>query len=188
MKGFYSVLVLFVAILAAHGQGQFYFNNRIPPDINARFVSAADYGTRSSIGSPDYTVSLYGGPAGAGLDQLVPLDPPSTSFRGPAGTAKAGYVVPVTVTVPNVLAGQSASVLLVLSFSGVTSVCFNPYTVVLGGGTTIPPNLPMGTGPLVPPVSLGSVCIPEPPTVGLGLAAIAVFTATKSGVRKGRSG
>src|SRR5512140_75759 len=91
------------ASLAVLGQGQFAFNNRVLPDINARFFLNCDPVGTSSIGT-DYTVLLFTG--------TTPLDPASTTFRGPAGSALAGYVVPTTETVPGALPGANAPITL----------------------------------------------------------------------------
>ena len=177
MKVVLSALAGMLAVTAAFGQGQFVFNNRIPPDINARFLAPGDPsdGRASSIANDSgFFLALYGGPAGTPVNQMLPLDPASTSFRGAAGTAGAGYVVPVTVTVPGVALGQRADGELVLIASGICT-SYGPYTVTLGGGIITPPNLPMGTSPLVIPSGLGESSCPEPsPTVlgAIGIGAI----------------
>jgi hypothetical protein len=154
-----AVAALMVSI-AAYGQGQFVFNNRVLPDINARFVASTDPagGTTSSIGT-DYTVQLFNGTAA--------LDPASTTFRGAAGTAAAGYVTPTTETVAGVAPGAAANITLKVVGPNIQggSQNFGPYAVTLGGGTITPPNLALGTQPLT--VSLG--VIPEPTTLALGL-------------------
>jgi len=150
-----AVAALMVSI-AAYGQGQFVFNNRVLPDINARFVASTDAAGVSSIGT-DYSVALFNGTAA--------LDPASTTFRGAAGTAAAGYVTPTTETVAGVAPGANASITLRVSGPNITGGTqdFGPYTVALGGGTITPPNLPLGTQSLV--VNLGTV--PEPTTLAL---------------------
>jgi len=147
---------------AALGQGQFVFNNRVPPDINARFMLCTDTLGTSSIGSDGpYTIQLFNADNGA------PLDPASTGFRGPAGSAAAGYVVPTTETVAGVAPGANARIGLTLTGPKIPggSVVFGPYVLTLGGGTITPPNLPLGTSPLV-------FCIPEPSTAVLALFGI----------------
>lgn len=150
-----AVAALMVSI-AAYGQGQFVFNNRVLPDINARFVANTDTGTTSSIGT-DYTVQLFTG--------TTALDPASTTFRGAAGTAAAGYVTPTTETVPGIAPGASAAITLKVMGPNLPAAgqSFGPYNVTLGGGTVTPPNLPLGASPLV--VTL----VPEPTTLALGL-------------------
>jgi hypothetical protein len=148
-----------LASVAALGQGQFVFNNRVLPDINARFVAPWDSGTSSSIGT-DYTVLLFNGAS--------PLDPSSTTFRGPAGTAAAGYVTPTTETVPGVPPGANANITVrVVGPCGASD--FGPYSVIFGGGTITPPNLPLGTAPLT------VYCLPELRTTALGLASVGVW-------------
>jgi len=149
-----AVAALMVSI-AAYGQGQFVFNNRVLPDVNARFVANTDTGTVSSIGT-DYTVQLFNGAAA--------LDPASTTFRGAAGTAAAGYVTPTTETVAGVAPGATANITLKVVGPNIAggSQSFGPYGVSLGGGTVTPPNLPLGTTPLT--VNL----VPEPTTLALG--------------------
>jgi len=83
--------------IAAYGQGQFVFNNRIPPDINAKFQLSTDTGTTSSLAGNAYTVQLLGGPTGTAQANLTALA--TTDFR--TGAA-AGYVNGLTVTVPTV--------------------------------------------------------------------------------------
>lgn len=61
MKKLIIALAALMVSIAAYGQGQFVFNNRIGTEVNARFVSSSDATGTSSIGSPDYTVSLLGG-------------------------------------------------------------------------------------------------------------------------------
>jgi hypothetical protein len=163
MKKLIIALAALMVSVAAYGQGQFVFNNRIGTEVNARFIGPSDppNGSSSSIGSPDYTVQLLGGPVGTPVGQLVALDPAGTTFRGPAGANTAGYVVGVTPTVPGVAIGANASVLVRVNGPGGFTQDFGPYTVNgLGGGTATPPNLQLGTSPLV--------LVPEPTTLALG--------------------
>jgi len=171
MKKLIIALAALMVSVAAYGQGSFLFNNRIGTEVNARFVNVAAgdpvTGTSSSIGSPDWTVNLLGGPAGAAVGTLVPLTagPNSvlpTTFRGAAGSNTAGYVTAATAIVPGVAIGQNASVLVRVLGPGGLTQDFGPYTVVgLGGETVTPPNLPLGTSPLL-------VTVPEPTTLALG--------------------
>lgn len=164
MKKLIIALAALMVSIAAYGQGQFVFNNRIGTEVQARFVTSNDpaTGASSSIGTPDWSVQLLGGPVGG---TLVALDPSSTTFRGAPGSAAAGYVTSVTPVVPGVATGGTASVLVkVLGPNGV-SQNFGPYTTQpLGGGTTTPPNLQLGTSPLV----VNTAVIPEPTTLALG--------------------
>lgn len=168
MKKLILAAAALMVSIAAYGQGQFVLNNRITAEgINARFVLSTDPtgGTTSSVGSPDFTVNLLGGPVGG---TLVPLDPASTTFRGAAGTATAGYLTQVTPTVPGVQPASNASIVLRVLGPGIPGgqQDFGPYTVQLGGGTITPPNLPLGGNPLV-------VNVPEPTTLALGALGLA---------------
>jgi hypothetical protein len=162
MKGvgvFLGTAMLTVA--SAFGQGQFVFNNRVLPDINARFVNVTDALGTSTIGT-DYSVLLFA--------STTALDPASTTFRGPAGSAAAGYVVPTTETVPGIAPGANANITLRVVGPNLQGgqQDFGPYTVSLGGGAITPPNLPLGT-------TLLTVCVscPEPAPLWLfGVAAV----------------
>lgn len=155
-----AVAALMVSI-AAYGQGQFNFNNRLAPDINARFITSNDpaNGSSSSIGSPDWSVKLLAGAAGQTLNEVG-----STTFRGAAGSSAAGYVTAIAPTVAGVAPGASADVLVRVLGPGGVSQDFPKYTLTLGGGTATPPNLPLGTSPLV----VNTAVIPEPTTLALG--------------------
>lgn len=93
MKKLILALAALMVSLAAYGQGQFVFNNRIPPDINAKF--SLDNGSVPGSDATAYTVQLFGGPSGSAQTTWTELG--TTTFR--TGNA-AGYVNPITVTVP----------------------------------------------------------------------------------------
>jgi hypothetical protein len=173
MKKLIIALAALMVSIAAYGQGQFVFNNRIGTEVNARFILAGTdpaNGSSSSIGSPDWTVQLLGGPVGG---TLAALDPAGTTFRGPAGANTAGYVVGVTPTVPGVAIGGNASVLVKVLGPNGFSQDFGPFTVNgLGGGTATPPNLQLGTSPLL-------VNIPEPTTLALGALGLGALLAIR---------
>jgi len=157
-----------LATYAALGQGQFAFNNRVLPDINARFVLDSDTGTISSVGTDGpYQVQLFSG--------STPLDPASTTFRGAAGSAAAGYVTPTTETVAGVSPGGTANITLTVTGPKITggSQNFGPYPVVLGGGTITPPNLALGTANLV------LKTVPEPTTLALGILGLGALLAIR---------
>src|SRR5262249_663332 len=93
----------------------------------------------------------------------------STTFGGAAGNASAGYVIPTTETVSGIPPGSAASILLrVIGSEARGQQDFGPYPVMLGGGTIMPPNLALGTSPLV-------LIIPEPSADVLIVLGIAVL-------------
>jgi len=161
-----AVAALMVSI-AAYGQGQFVFNNRVPPDINAKIQDAAGAGLAGTA----YTVQLLGGPTGAATSALVPVG--TTDFR--TGAA-AGYVNPLTVTVPGVKDAQKADILLrVFAGTGTGGAQvgnFGPYTVTVAEAPNIPGNLPLGTTPLV-------IAVPEPTTLALGVIGLGALLAIR---------
>jgi hypothetical protein len=134
----------------------------------------------------DGSLCRFGGPAGTPCDAMLPLDPFTTGFRGFPGTIFAGYVVPQVVTVPGVLTGVNADVLVHLVGPGGYDRAYGPFLVTLGGGTTPPPNLQLGTSPLPPPETNG--CIPEPstlPLATLSLVTLVMWPLTKQYVERG---
>lgn len=169
MKKLIIALAALMVSVAAYGQGQFYFNNRIGAEVNARFVLPGDT-TGSSVGSPDWTVTLLGGPAGTPVDQLQPLTPSTFQFRGAPGSNAAGFVQGDTVTVPGVAIGAEATVLVRVNGPGGQTVDFGPYTTSLGGETVVPPNLALGTTPLV---------VPEPTTLALAALGLGALLAIR---------
>ena len=161
-----KVLLIFLSALIApttFGQGQFFFSNRdLTAGVDAKMFLCNDRYPQSSLDGPDWVVNLLGGPSGG---QLQPLEPSSTTFRSGAA---AGYVVPITVTVPGVQPGAAADVRLVITH-GEQSWEHYTYTITsLGGGTVTPPTLPMGYAAS----TVGGLC-PEPSSLWLGSAGIA---------------
>lgn len=167
-----KLIIAFAALMvtvAAFGQGAVVFNNRVPPDINAR-VLMPDGVTGVGAG---FTAQLFGGAAGTAVGQLTALTP-TTTFR--TGNA-AGYVNPVDVTVTGVAAGAQAT-LVMRAFNGADYASStirgesNPITITLGGGTLPPANL---TG------LQGFTLVPEPSTIALGVlgAALLLFRRRK---------
>jgi hypothetical protein len=173
MKKLILAAAALMVTLAAYGQGQVVINNRVGTEVTARFVSVSDTGTTSSIGSPDWTVNFFGGPTGTAVGSLAALDPASSTMRGAAGSAAAGYFSGVTATVPGVDVNQKADVVLVLHGPNSYSQTFGPYTATLGGGTITPPNLPLGTANLV----VNNV--PEPTTLALGALGLGALLAVR---------
>lgn len=169
MNWLISLLSLVGFSTIACGQGQFVFNNRIGGEVDAPFyVGFCEAYFAAS--SPEWRILLLGGPAGTPVSQLVPLHPGETTFRGRAGSALAGYVVPITPAVPGVAAGGTADVLIRLLGPNGYIQDYGPYPISgLGGGTTLPPNLQLGLSPILP------ICIPEPSTAALGSLAICGF-------------
>lgn len=168
---FIFIVIAFLGSFASNSwaQGQVHFNNRVPPDINARFLCPDGTGL-----GPGITAQLFGGPAGTPSYQLSPLFP-TTTFRSGAA---AGYVVPVDVTVPNVPPGSQAT-LVMRAFFGPTyeqSTFFlssNPITITLGGGILPPANLVgLQASAIIGPPG----CIPEPGTNLLIAAGALVLT------------
>jgi len=160
MKKLIITLAALMVSFAAYGQGQFNFNNRIGTEVNARFQLASDAAGTSSIGTPDWSIQLLGGPVGGAL---VALNPATVAFRGAAGTAAAGYVATgIAPIVPGVDVGQAAAITVRVLGPGGVSQDFTYTIPSLGGGTVIPPNLAMGTSPLL------INAVPEPTTLALG--------------------
>jgi hypothetical protein len=148
--------------LSAYGQGQFAFNNRAAPDVDARVVLSTDLpGTSSAAGSA-YSWQLEGGPEGVTLENATIL---ATGVFRTGGAA--GYVEPPigAITVPNAPYYSRAEVYFSI-FQGPTpngkSVAdFGPHGVGLASPGGAPPSLlPLGTSPLVVPV-------PEPSEITL---------------------
>jgi len=172
MKKLIIAAAALMVSLAAYGQGQVTVNNKIAPDIDARLTASGDAAGTSSIGKPDWTVSLFGGPVGTAVTALKPLEDPNAAagtalapvaMRGAAGTAAAGYFNAGSPVVPGVAAGGNAIVQLRVNGPNGFTQSFDPVTVNgLGGGTITPPNLGLGTTPLT--ISL----VPEPTTLALG--------------------
>jgi MYXO-CTERM domain-containing protein len=174
MKKLIIVVASLMVAVGAYGQGQFFFSNRdTTAGVNARFFLPTDpqTATGSTVGT-DYTVQILGGAKGSLEGQLKPLDPGTTTFRGAAGTTLAGYITPVTVTVPGVDVNGSADILVKISGPGGTfSKVFNVPS--LGGGAITPPTLPMGnTALLLTP-------IPEPATLALGALGLGALLAIR---------
>jgi hypothetical protein len=164
-----AVAVLFVTswftTIAVVGQGFFEFNNRFTSyGINARFVLNTDPPGTSSVGT-NFQAQLFAAPAGTPVDELLPTDPPSTGFRGPAGSVVAGYVRQIEAIVSGATAGDDATV-LVRVFDGpnwatATYRYEGIYNVIVIDGLPPPFFLPLGNSPLV------LYPVPEPPTLAL---------------------
>jgi len=158
MKKLIIAAAALMVSLSAYGQGQFVFNNRVPPGIDAKFRLDTDTGTASSLAGNAYLVQILSGPKGGTLSQIG-----TTDFR--TGAA-AGYVNPVTLAVPGVRDGAVAEVRLNI-FQGTTATgaplgTFGPFDITVAEAPNLPGNLALGTSPLTVTV------IPEPTTLALG--------------------
>jgi MYXO-CTERM domain-containing protein len=174
MKKLIIVVASLMVAVGAYGQGQFFFSNKdSTAGVAARFFLPSDpqTSTGSTVGT-DYTVTLLGGPKGSLATQLKPLDPGTTTFRGAAGTTLAGYVTPVTVTVPGVDINGSADIQVnIKGPNGTFSQVFNVPS--LGGGAITPPTLPMGSSALL------LTPVPEPTTLALGALGLGALLAIR---------
>lgn len=148
------------------GQGMFLFQNRLGTEVDARFVLSTDPPGASSVGT-NFQVQLFGGPQGT--QALQALEPPGTTFRGPAGSALAGYVWGIAPIVPGVPRDGLATV-LVRAFDGAawensTYQFEKRYDLQLIEGVAGPAPLRLGTSPLV------LIPVPEPGPVVIALLA-----------------
>ena len=132
------VLATLMTTVGAFSQGTVQLNNRIIWLADARIILPDGSGAGAN-----FTAQLWGGPQGQTLAPLFP----TTDFRT-SSKAAMGYVNPVTVTVPDVGVGQTATLELRVfigpewePFDGVSQS--RPFDVVLGGGL-IPPAVPVG--------------------------------------------
>jgi len=172
MKKLMIAVAALMVSLSAYGQGQFVFNNRIPPDINARFQLSSEAGSAaSSLSGNAYTVQLLGGATGTPVANLTSLG--TTDFR--TGNA-SGYVNALTPTVPGVAGGKTADIFLKV-FAGTTATgsplaTFGPYPVVVQEAPNTPNNLALGTTSLIVPV-------PEPATLALGALGLGALLAIR---------
>lgn len=146
------IAAMLMTLSSANGQGIFVFNNRVATEVNARFVLSTDAPGTSSVGE-GFQVQLFGGPEGTPVQQLVPLDPPSTTFRGAAGTTLAGYVVGVTPVVPGVFLPPRATILVRVFDGPVWETANYRFEGIYGTDVVVglppPPVFQLGTSPLV---------------------------------------
>jgi len=172
-----AVAALMVSI-AAYGQGQFSFNNRnTAVGIDSKFQLTTDAGTTSSIAGTAYTLQLLGGKPGTPVNQLTQLA--TTDFR--TGAA-AGYVNPITVTVPGVtgLGTDTKALVLLRVFQGVgtsgqaLTPDLGPYTVDVAGAPATPPDMTFGGVS-----SLRVSSVPEPATLALGALGLGALLAIR---------
>lgn len=156
------VAAMLLASVAARGQGQFIFSN----EGADRFRLPGDAEGVSSIGSSEWTVQVLGAPHGAPVTDLKPLA--TTGFQGAAGSTKAGWVIPVTVTVPGVVAGDPAAVMFAVFRLDFRMGCFGPFSLTLGGDSLPLPTFPPPETSVFHPFTANN-CIPEPSTLLLAL-------------------
>jgi hypothetical protein len=165
MKKLIIAAAALMVSVAAYGQGQFVFNNRLLPTVEAKFVLPTDTGGTSSLAGDAFSVQVLAGPQGG---TLAPVG--STTFRSGAA---AGFVNAITPAVPGLTDGQTASVQLRF-FQGAAGTGtllgeLGPYNVVVHTAPATPVALGLGTSPITVPV------IPEPSTfalAALGLGAL----------------
>jgi len=169
-----SLLALVGTFDTASGQGLVNFNNRVVGVVDARVTFCPFEETGAG-----WSAQLFGGPQGTPLSQLTALFPTTTFRTSSAGAF--GYVNPVTVTVPGVLPGQRATLVMRVfppGESSATPIYFdgNVITVPLGGDILPPTNLvgmqAFFTGPLG---------CPEPSTLILGgIASLVLLCSRRS--------
>jgi hypothetical protein len=157
-----STAALIVTVASVYGQGEVIFNNRITGSVEARVTNPDGSGVGAG-----FTAQLFGAPQTTVEANLVALTP-TTTFRTSSAAAQ-GYVNQVTVAVPGVASGLTATLQMrVFDSSGALVGKSNMIDVQLGGNTLPPANL----------VGLAPFTIPEPSTIvlaalgGLGLLAI----------------
>jgi hypothetical protein len=178
MKKLMIAAAALMVSIAAYGQGQFVFNNRIPPDINAILKLSTD-GATSSLAGSAYQVQLLGGATGTAVAQLQPVG--ATDFR--TGAA-AGYVNPITATVAGVAGGKGADIYLQVISGGTLagntvtggtklSPLLGPYNITVQEAPATPGNLPLGTSALV------VTAVPEPATLALGVIGLGTLLAIR---------
>jgi len=162
MKKLILALAALMVSLAAYGQGQFVFNNRVPPDINAKFGLST--GVTPGSDATVYTVQLLGGPSGSAQSTWTEIG--TTTFR--TGNA-AGYVNPITVTVPGATTSADFK-LSVFTGTSTTGTALGTLATVFTTPVAIapnpPPNAPLGTA------AITFSAVPEPTTLALGLIGV----------------
>src|SRR5438046_2679375 len=117
MKKLLLAAAAIMVSVAAFGQGQVVFNNRVPPDVDARVTFA---GSGLGVGA-GYTAQLFGGAAGTAATALTALTP-TTTFRT-SSAATMGYVTQPAdpVTIPGVTPGSNAALQLRVFVTGSTT-------------------------------------------------------------------
>lgn len=192
LAGTYSFPMLLLWPLSVAGQAQISFNNRITGVVIAPIygVELLDplrckqgntpsgfppgtqtYGGPSLVGA-GYTAELWIAPGGMPEESLVPMTP-STTFQ--TTPALAGFVIPVTVTVPGIPAGSAIMLQMrvwdnlggiVVNWAQVQSLPTVPrgksqlWVVTVPSGTP-----PPATSPMAGLRSFNLCLPPQPPTI-----------------------
>jgi len=156
-----TVAALMVTLASTMAQGQVNFATRVGSTVNAIIRDPAG----APAVTPPYSAALQLRAADGSYSTIANS---TTGFRTGAAI---GYVSPITVTIPGIDIGGSATV-RVVAFEGTAYVTAglrgesNPVTVTLGGGTALPPDL----------VGLNAFnIVPEPSTIALGILGAAAL-------------
>lgn len=154
--------------VAAYGQGQFAFNNRSVPAVDAKFLLPGDT-TTSSLAGDAYSVEVLAGPQGGALAVVG-----TTTFRSGAA---AGYVNAITPTVPGLADGAKADVALKFyqgaAGTGTLLGELTGYSVTLHTAPATPDFLALGTSAITIPV------VPEPSTMVLAALGVGALLAIR---------
>lgn len=168
MKKLILALAALMVSVAAYGQGQFVFNNRALPAVDAKFLLPGET-TTSSLAGDAYSVQVLAGPEGG---TLAPVG--TTTFRSGAA---AGYVNAITPTVPGLADGAKASVALRFyqgaAGTGTLLAELTGYTVTLHTAPATPEALALGVGAITLPV------VPEPSTLALAALGVGALLAIR---------
>lgn len=169
-----AVIALMVSIGVTYAQGQVNFATKVGSGASATVKAQGLTTSGALVSSPPFLAALQI----QGAPNSFTLVPGTTTSFQPNPGGFAGYVLPITATIPGHDVG-SAVTLRVVGFVGSSeadyagalaagNVGFSiPVDVTLGGGTTAPPNL---TG------LIGNFTItPEPSTIAFGLLGAAAL-------------
>ncbi len=161
-----AAIALMFSIAATYAQGQINFATKIGTNVNFKFLMPDGRPATSPPAAAGMQLDN-----GAGAFTLIPGS--LTTFRSGAA---AGYVTPITVTIPGHDIGSTARVRVVSFLGGATQADYDAalakgnvrftsaiITPPLGGGTVTPPNLD------------GLTDAPEPSTIAFGLLGAAAL-------------
>lgn len=164
MKKLIIALAALMVSVAAYGQGQFTFNNRSLPAVDAKFLLPG-----GSLAGDAYSVEVLAGPENGTLAVVG-----TTTFR--TGAA-AGYVNAITPTVPGLGDGAKASVALKFyqgaAGTGTLLDTLTGYTVTLHTAPATPEALALGTSAITLNV------VPEPSTLALAALGVGALLAIR---------